>query len=359
MTTVLLLGLAQLFYAPATHPRSPYKPEGLEKRPLASLAASKQEWEKKRPALLGAWKDLLGRFEPGGEARKWIGDVRKARLGACEKLAKYERCELEIPIETDFWQKYLLLRPYSAGKHPAVIAWTSTSPDYREPEKWWGAWLAERGFVVLCGWSFLRNYRDGSMFRDGAPEKVHERFGRWMGVGKMAWDAGQEVRYLAGRKDVDAKRIGMIGFSLGAKGALYAAAFTPGLAAVVSIDPGVPINGSTNWFAKWYQDWNNETSMRLLNPDVATPEFERDHHELLALAAPRPVLILGGNAATTPSVDSDDLFTHPYIERAREVYRFYDAGDRLEFKITGEGHKATGPTTDALWQVFFTRWLRP
>lgn len=197
------------------------------------------------------------------------------------------------------------------------------------------------------------------MFRDGAPEKVHERFGRWMGVGKMAWDAGQEVRYLAGRKDVDAKRIGMIGFSLGAKGALYAAAFTPGLAAVVSIDPGVPINGSTNWFAKWYQDWNNETSMRLLNPDVATPEFERDHHELLALAAPRPVLILGGNAATTPSVDSDDLFTHPYIERAREVYRFYDAGDRLEFKITGEGHKATGPTTDALWQVFFTRWLRP
>jgi dienelactone hydrolase len=356
---LLLLAFAQFFHAPATHPRSPYRPEGLNQRPLLSLAKSKSDWQRQRPALLASWKELLGRLEPEGGARRWIGDVRQSRLGRCEKLANYERCELEIPIETDFWQTYLLLRPISGGKHPAVIAWTSTTPDYRKPEEWWGAWLAERGFVVLCGWSFLRNYRDGSTFREGAPEKVHQRFGRWMGVGKMAWDASQEVRYLASRADVDPKRIGFIGFSLGAKGALYAAAFTPGLAAVVSIDPGVPMNGPTNWFAKWYLDWNSDVSMRLLNPDPSTPEFERDHHELLALAAPRPILILGGNATSTPSVDSDDAYTQPYIERAREIYKFHNAADSLSFVITGEGHKADGPKTAALWQVFFTRWLRP
>jgi dienelactone hydrolase len=346
-------------YAPASHPRSPYRPVGVERRVIPALARDKNDWQTKRPQLLAAWREVLGRFEPEGEARRWIGDPRQARATSCEKLPLYERCEIEIPLETDFYQSYLLLRPYAKGKHPAVIAWTSTTPDFRKPEEWWGSWLAQNGYVVLCGWSFLRIYRGGKTFRDGAPELVHERFGRWMGVGKMAWDIGQEARYLASRPDVDPQRIGMMGFSLGAKGALYAAAFAPSLAAVVSIDPGVPLNGATNWFARWYLDWENPAVWSLLQRDTATPELERDHHELLALAAPRPLLILGGNAGDKPSVDSDDRHTQPYIDRAREIYRFLGADKRLEFHITGEGHKATGPKTDALWRNFFKRWLRP
>ncbi len=346
---LLLSVLAQHYFAPVTHPGSPYRPAAVERREIPRLVPG---WPQRRVVLCEKWREVLGQWEPQGSARRWIGDLRQARLGQCEPRVTYERCELEIPLESDFSQRYLLLRPLKKGRYPAVIAWTSTTPDYREPEKWWGRWLAERGFVVLCGWSFLRHYRDGTTYSTGALERLEERFGPWRGLGKMTWDIGQERKYLAARPDVDPRRIGFIGFSLGAKAALYAAAFTPGLAAVVAVDPGIPLNGPTNWFARWYLDWDR--TLPLLNSDPATPELERDHHEILALAAPRPLLILGGDAGR----DSDGESSRPYVERAREVYASYGAADRLRFVVTGEGHRAVGPRSDAEWQAFFLRWLR-
>lgn len=85
-------------------------------------------------------------------------------------------------MEKDFYQPHLLLLPKGQGREPfpAVVAWTSTTPDLTAPEQWWGAWLAER-----------------------------------------------EAAYFGSLKQVDAKRLGFIGFSLGAKAALYVAAFAP------------------------------------------------------------------------------------------------------------------------------------
>ena len=70
-------------------------------------------------------------------------------------------------MEKDFLQPHVLLIPEGpqGTRHPAVICWTSSTPDYTAPEQWWGKWLAERGYVVLTGWSFIRNYRDGTTAR--------------------------------------------------------------------------------------------------------------------------------------------------------------------------------------------------
>ncbi|MGH9656916.1 MAG: dienelactone hydrolase family protein, partial [Bryobacteraceae bacterium] len=266
-------------------------------------------------------------------------------------------------------QNHVLLLPRNQGPgpFPAVIAWTSSTPDYMQPEVWWGAWLAERGYVVLTSWSFIRHYRDGSTARQGAPEKLYERFGHWLPIAKMVHDARREVEYLRTLKQVDRRRIGFIGFSLGAKAAVYVAAFAPEITATVALDPHIAVNGGTNWFAPWYLDWlrpfpgirtPQKTPLSVLNPDAARPGFEHDHHELMALTAPRAFLLIGGSQTEDRGGDSDDLQSWGYFNRAREVYELLGIGERIQFVSTNDGHRANGPTIDPAWQAFFERWLK-
>ena len=132
------------------------------------------EWNTvRRPKLLEQWGSILGKLQPDNDDQKWFGDITQSVEVSREKRVGYTRIELKLPMETDFLQPHLLLIPDNAqpGKCPAVIAWTSTGPDYAEPENWWGAWLAQHGCVVLTGWSFICNYRNETSFRNGVSEK--------------------------------------------------------------------------------------------------------------------------------------------------------------------------------------------
>lgn len=334
------------------------------------LGTAQEWWQSRRPRLFQYWVQILGKLEPNERDRMWFGDICDVRVGAITDAGAYTRIELLLPIEKDFFQPHLLLVPKGEGKgpFPAVIAWSSTTPDYRMPEQWWGAWLASHGYVVLTGWSFIRNYRDGTDYGSGAHEKVYQRFGHWLALGKMVHDVKREVEFLRCWPEVDPARVGFIGKSLSAKAALYVAAFAPEIAATVSIDPHIAVNGGTNWFAPWYLDWLHEfedipterkTPLSLLNPDPGRPGFEHDHHEILALAAPRPVLVIGGSQLEDLGGDSDDLQSWGYVNRAKEVYRVVGAGDRLEYVPTSDGHEANGPHITPAWQGWFERWLKP
>ena len=249
-----------------------------------------------------------------------------------------------------------------------MIAWTSSTPDYTAPEQYWGSWLAERGYVVLTGWSFIRNYRDGTTARQGAPEKLYQRFGHWLPIAKMVHDARREFEYLKSRKEVDPRRVGFIGFSLGAKAAVYVAAFAPEIKATVALDPHIAVNGGTNWFDPWYLDWlrpfpkiptPQRTVLSMLNPDPERPGFEHDHHELMALAAPRAFLLIGGRGDCEDcGGDSDDRQSWGYFNRAKEVYTLLGVPERIQFVLTTDGHKPNGPAIDPAWQEFFDRWLK-
>jgi dienelactone hydrolase len=356
-----------------TNPRSPAQEPGAEKEIIPSLVEglhSASDWQnKRRPEILTRWRTIRGKLEPQGSDKQWFGDIRKVRELDRAEREGYTRIHLELPIEKDFYQPHLLLLPKNQGPgpFPAVIAWTSTTPDYLEPEKWWGAWLASRGYVVLTGWSFIRNYRDQSSYSRQAQEKVYERFGHWLALGKMVHDVDREAEYLASLKQVDRRRIGFIGFSLSGKTAVYVAAFSRRVHAIIALDPHIAVNGSTNWYAPWYLDWlrpfpdiptPERTVLSILNPDKQRPGFEHDHHELIALAAPRPFLLIGGSHSEDKGGDSDDLQSWGYVNRAREVYRLLGVEDRIEFASTADGHHANGPAIDPAWQAFFEKWLK-
>lgn len=353
---------------------SPAPEPGAERETIPSLVAglrSAREWYgKRRPELLALWTRILGKLEPKGPDRRWFGDIRRARLIESRQLETYTRIRLDLPIEKDFYQHHLLLLPRGQGRgpFPAVICWTSSTPDFTAPEQWWGSWLASRGYVVLTSWAFIRHYRDGATARTGAPEKLYERFGHWLPLAKMVHDARRQAEYLRSRKEVDSRRLGFIGFSLGAKAAVYVAAFAPEFQAVVALDPHIAVNGGTNWYAPWYLDWlrsfpdiptPERTVLSLLNPDPARPGFEHDHHELLALAAPRPFLLIGGAGHCEDcGGHSDDRQSWGYVNRAAEVYRLLGVPERLRFVLTRDGHKPNGPEIDPAWQGFFERWLK-
>lgn len=365
--------LARLHQHKVTAKHSPAPEPGAENELIPSLVDgldSPEDWYgKKRPELVKLWTQILGKLEPDARDRHWFGDIRKAVIRDRRELEKYTRLEVDLPIEKDFYQHHLLLLPKNqgSGPFPAVVCWTSTTPDYTAPEQWWGGWLAAHGYVVLTSWSFIRHYRDDTNYASGAAEKVYERFGHWLGLGKMVDDARREAEYLRSLKQVDAGRLGFIGFSLGAKAAVYVAAFATEFKATVALDPHIAVNGSSNWYEPWYLDWlrpfpdiptPQHTVLSLLNPNPARPGFEHDHHEVMALTAPRAFLLIGGSQSEDRGGDSDDLESWGYVNRAREVYQLLGVPERIQYVSTNNGHKAAGPAIDPAWQEFFERWLK-
>lgn len=366
------------------HYNSPAPEPGAENTPIPPLLVrpdgtrieSPDEWYRgRRPELLKDWTAILGKTAPEPRDLEWFGDVTQAIPYSRGEREGYTRIDIDLPMEKDFLQRHLLLIPKGQGNgpFPAVIAWTSTTPDYREPEQWWGSYLASHGYVVLTSWSFIRNYRQGSRSARAA-ELVYERFGHWLAMGKMVHDVSREIEYLRSLPEVDANRIGFMGFSLSAKAAVYIAAFNPDVKVTVSVDPHIAINGGTNWYPPWYLDWRRRfddihtpdypvpelrgTVQSLLNPDVKRPGFERDHHELLALAAPRPFLLIGGSLSEDQGGDSDDLGSWGYVNRAKEVYTLLGVPERLQYCSTNSGHHATGEQIDPAWKSFLQYYLQ-
>ena len=165
-----------------------------------------------------------------------------------------------------------------------------------------------------------------------AAERV-ARDGAWKtGMARMVFDAIRATDVLIERPEVDAKRIGTIGHSLGGKKALYHAAFDQRIVAAISCEGGVGLKFS-NWEADWY-----------LGQQIQSPDFRHDNHEVMSLIAPRALLVIGGESA-------DGTQSWPIIEACLPVWRLYDAEDRLGLLRHDEKHNfpSPGPRRDRVW----------
>jgi len=80
--------------------------------------------------------------------------------------------------------------------------------------------------------------------------------------------------------------------------------------------------------------------------------------ELLAMAAPRPFLLIGGSQSEDAGGDSDDLQSWGYFNRAKEVYKFLGVPERLQFCSTNQGHHANGVQSDPAWKAFLRYFLQ-
>ena len=317
-------------------PPADYAPQAVA-LPGLTIGPSRASWHTQRQALRQRWLDTLGHGPSVPPLEPQVGEA--------EDLGEVRRCLLNYQVEDGVRVEAYLLQPAGDGPFPAVLVYHPTNDtSILEPaglappaSLQFGLNLARRGYVTLCPRNYLWGYRglpekgphDFDSFRR-ITEGLLQRWPAWTGMGKMVWDGLRAVDYLLTRPEVDATRLGCVGHSLGAKEVLYSLAFDERLQAGVSNDGGVGLPQS-NWDAPWYLGEGIHQ-----RPDL-------EHHQIVALCAPRALLVLGGGrqpSRAEPGVSpaTDNLRTWNYLEAARPAYRLYGASARLGMLLHDRGH---------------------
>ena len=302
-----------------------------------SVVVSLDEWKRLRNDIRENWLMFLGPMPEPRPAIK-LDVIRFEQLaGVTRQLIRYEG---EPGI---FVEGHLLIPNKLAeetAKRPAILALHPTTNATIDDiagvsgleTKQFGLKLAERGFVVFCPRCFL--WQDAPDF-ETAVAKHRERHPKSLGMAKMLYDAMRGVDVLASLSEVDASRIGAIGHSLGAKEALYLAAFDERVKVAVASEGGIGFR-STNWDAPWY-----------LGEQINEPTFPLNHHQLLGLIAPRPFLILGGESGPG-AADGDRSW--PLINAAIPVWNLYGQPTRLGLLNHHQGHTVSTESFESMAQ---------
>ncbi|HAP06255.1 MAG TPA: dienelactone hydrolase [Planctomycetaceae bacterium] len=317
--------------------RSPAQPVLEQAGRIAPLLAADgsdpadlSQWQVQRKLVRQQWLQFLGPMpEP---------PALDVKVVTSEQVGTVVRQLVEYTGEPGLRVQGYLLVPHEtvplpsgaayAGKRPAVAALHQTTnvsideiagvsgPDAMQI----GLKLARRGFIVFCPRCFL--WQDVSSLNE-AVQRHRSRHPQTLGMAKMLYDASRAVDLLSDMQQVDSQQISAIGHSLGAKEVLYLAALDERVRAAVSCEGGLGFR-STNWDAEWY-----------LGPAIRDPQFPLNHHQLLALAAPRPLLIVGGESGPG-AADGDRSWV--LINAALPVWKLYPGPIRLGLLNHGQGH---------------------
>jgi len=230
-------------------------------------------------------------------------------------------------------------------KRPAVVCIHGTdhelahknviTPD-NKPNRAYGIELAQRGCVTVAVDQF--GFGEGN-----APHKPAEverwfysKFPDWSLDGARLWIQQCALDVAAKFEGVDAARFGCIGNSLGGRTVVYLAAFDERIKAAVA-STGVSPN-LTNVFRN--RAAPNSPSSRL-NAEIARsgiPSF--DYQELLALIAPRAVLMI---EPWNDAIGCNPLIEANFrcFEKARFVFELCGASPKLGLLCHGDGHDTT------------------
>jgi dienelactone hydrolase len=334
-----------------TIPPAGYDADAIGLPPL-EIGPTLADWERQREAIRTNWAAYLGHgpeavpLEPQILDEEDLGDVTRA-------LVTYqveEGCRVTAYLMTP---KDSVFCPGCVVYHPTTTM-TIDQPvglGTRKPLQF-ALNLARRGYVTLSPRNYIWDYCDRQATQwaeyQGMVEFLLQRWPEWTGMGKMVWDGLRAVDYLLAMAQVDASKLCCIGHSLGAKEVLYSMAFDERLKAGITCEGGVG-RTFTNWDAPWY-----------LGKQIHEhPEL--DHHQLLSLAAPRALLVIGGGAEPTrkpteKGPGADTILTWNYLEAARPAYALYGAAEKLGYLLHDKGHDLPAEHEHIVYE-WFAEWL--
>src|SRR5712692_7252628 len=309
--------------------------------PEFTAPATKEAWVSQRQKVRAELWQLLGKLPP-----------RPARP-VVQTLAREERDDYVLEkFQFDngagaLVPGYLLLPKRAAGKCPGILYchWHGGQYDVGKEELFRtnavpepaGPALARRGCVVLAIDAYGFGERNGKgpggpAEKDSAGEMKASKFNLW--VGRTLWgmilrDDLMALDYLSSRPEVDAKRIGVMGMSMGATRAWWLMALDERL------KTGVPICCLTR-----YQNLIEHELLKAHGIYYYVPNLLNhfDTEAIVALIAPRPVLFLDGDKDATAPADGIQA-----IQAAvRPVFRLYGKeADFQSFIFPGQGHLYT------------------
>ena len=291
--------------------------------PPAPKGATLEPWLAAREGWLQIVQELLGTVSDAPPVNpRW--DILESYVEP-----SYDRHRVRYALTDAEWGYAWLLIPRPDGrKRPAVIALHQTVPQGKDepvglkgdPQLAYGKELAERGFVVLAPDAIAFGERLGSHPHAHYHSATAFFQAHLQGsvMAKMVFDVQLAVDVLQALPEVDGAKIGCIGHSHGAYGTLFAMLFEPRLRA------GVLSCGFTTLRTDLTpQRWWRSTALlpRLGFYEDCIEQTPLDFHHLLALIAPRPLMVVAGlhdpifpNTTTMPEV----------LAHARNIYRLYN-----------------------------------
>ncbi|HUQ90712.1 MAG TPA: SUMF1/EgtB/PvdO family nonheme iron enzyme [Bryobacteraceae bacterium] len=313
------------WFAPYNQPPKGFESSTGNLTPLGDVRALKAKWQK----IVGA--PMIKPLPPQVRQVETIHDP------------SYTGELMYLQTEPDSWERILVLRPKEPVRVPTPVVivpyYDVDVPAGRNlggrtfapgAVRAYAQLAAQRGYIAIAIRWFGESY--GERY-DEAVANLKLRHPNTTGLGKWVWDAQRLLDYVYTLPDVDRDRIGIIGHSLGAKMALYAAALDDRIKAVVFSEGGIGFRMSN------YEDfWYLGEAMRSLEPGT-------DQHELLALLAPRPFLLIGGD-------EYDKAESWHYINAARAVYKLHGKPENIGYFNHHSGHT---PTLEAVTHGM--RWL--
>jgi dienelactone hydrolase len=187
------------------------------------------------------------------------------------------------------------------------------------------------------------------------------------------WDVMRLIDYLSTRPDVDASRIGLTGISKGGIEAYLAAAADPRVAAAV---PYIGVQSfrwaldNGQWRARiaTIQDAFDESAAGAgKSPDSV--DFVREFYarvvpgidgrfdgpQMLALVAPRPLLVINGDSDANTPIAGVRLA----VRTAQPVYAAAGASEKLQLIVQEDTPHRVNPESVDAGIAWFVRWLKP
>jgi pimeloyl-ACP methyl ester carboxylesterase len=304
------------------------------------------DWQKRRAHILAAMQEVMGPLPD--DSRKVPLDVQ---VTEAVKTPRFVRKKLTFAVEKgDRVPAYLLLPNERKGKVPGILCLHQTVPIGKaepaglgkRPNLAYALHLVERGYVTLAPdypsfgdypYDFKKsNYRSGSM--------------------KAIWNNMRAVDLLQSLPEVDPRRIGCIGHSLGGHNTMFTMAFDE------RIKVGVSNCGFTS-FPKYYKGnlrgWTSDRYMPLITSRYGNDprKVPFDFPEVVASFAPRAFL------ASSPV--GDDNFevsgVKDCIAAAKPVYELLGAKEKLAANYPDCKHDFPAEVRKVAYE-WLDRWLR-
>ncbi len=313
-------------------------------RCLPRTFQTRTEWEAFRARIREELPRVIGlpAFPPLSES------AVRARLRVGEDVV----CErVDVTVDEDYAIPAFVFQPLRPPEHrlPALV-WNPGWPE----DKWsasyqtFAARMARQGFVTLIP--------DHAPFGETSDfENKHERgmtlllgMGEVLGISQLALRAAETMRcgeYLRSRPDVAPERVAVAGLCQGGMDTWLSAALDDRFCAAAPICSASTFAVHMAEMASYYA-----------NADVSPFPFGIlnvcDVEHLHAAIAPRPLLVRANLPDQWWPVSG-----FAQIEAlTRQVYRLYDAEDRVDFRAEVHEHNLTGPFADAL-EAFLLRYV--
>jgi pimeloyl-ACP methyl ester carboxylesterase len=255
----------------------------------------------------GAPRLTVSKLPTGGTGDGWLSGLFKRPGSDASARARVVREGMgwaEIPFGDDLKADLFYPAGQPAGKWPVIIwmhpysyqngwsaasPWESTGADYRLEQRPSIPALVKRGFAVLA----FDQIGFGARVRDA--RDFYRRYPKWSLMGKMVADTRAAIDAVAALDVVDASRISLMGYSLGAKVGLLTAALDSRVHALAAVSGFDPLRLDTA--DRGVEGIRHYSHLHGLMPRLGffvgqEARLPFDFDEALALAAPRPVLLI-------------------------------------------------------------------